>query len=151
MYGLRPIYDFVDLDYTAQVKKIKESMFVIFNRARGMLLVMDRDITGTVYQFMRVQEPDGTPRPFDERTLETIRKSVQRGPDVRKIIQELDEIDNERITRVDKEADELTYGLMDDLKWAGREVVSSVVWRDRAWKPTFHSTETREAIRAVAG
>lgn len=138
---LSAVFDFIDISYTQQVKQVKDSMYVVFNRQREKFVVMDRDIKGTPYIFMVVQEETGAFRPFDERVLEDIRKSVQRGYDVRPIMRELDDMEEKRQVRVDKEAEDIEYGINSDAKWAGTDVVASTLWRDRT------SHHLRERIR----
>lgn len=150
----RPTADFVDLDYTQQVQAVKSSMYVVFNRLREKFVVMDRDINGAAYIFMVVQESDGSFRPFDERTMEIVRKAVNKtGYDAASIDKELHDIDLAREARIDKEAEEIEYGMRHDFKWAGVDVVQSVRARDIHRSPRrddLHTNTMREAIRAVA-
>lgn len=145
-YGrkLAAVYDFIDLDYTAQVKQIKSTMYVVFNRLREKFIVMDKDQYGQTYIFMVVQDERGGFLPFDSRTLEIIRKAISRPEGVRAILRELEESEARREALVEKEADELVYAFADTIKWAGSDVVPSTTWRDRT------SNHLREKIRASA-
>lgn len=146
--ALAPIYDFVDLDYTAQVKSIKDSYWVVFNRLRRKFVVMDKDLHGTPYCALIVMEMDGSFRPFDDRTLETLRRLTQRGPDVRKILGELEGMEKEREHKSEKDLEELTYGFAESLKWLGVDVVASTAWRDRGLE--HEARVRREQIRALS-
>lgn len=147
--ALAPIYDFIDLQHTAEVRTLKDTMYVVFNRLREKFVVMDRDNDATPYIIMVVQEPDGSFRQFDERTMESLRRAVFRGPSVRAMMQEMDQNDRAREQRIEKDADELAYGFVDTIKWAGTDVVASTLWRDRT---SHHLRERiREEARASTG
>jgi len=148
MYGLRPIYDFVDLSYTKQVKQIKDTLYVVYNRAREKFIVKDVDLHGEHYIVMIVQEPDGGFRPFDERAMETLRKSVYRGPDVKKILGELEQIQQEKQRLLEKDSEEMIYGLAETLKWVGVDVTPSTAWRDRSLP--HEAKVRREQLRAFS-
>lgn len=151
MYGLKPIYDFVDLDFTKQVKNISplaSRAYVVFNRARDLFIVKDVDAHENHYIVMIVSEPDGSPRPFDERAMEILRKVYQRGPDPRRMMQELQAIDDEKEHDDAKRADEMVYTFAEMLKWLGTDVVASTAWRDRGLE--HEAKVRREQIRALA-
>jgi hypothetical protein len=146
MYVLRrtlvnPRYDFVDLQYTAEVRRLKPTMYVVFNWAREKFIVKDVDAEGMHYVYLIVQEPNGAYRDFDERTLATIRKDMWGGPNVSAIIQNLQAIEDARERRLAAESADFEYGFRSDFKWAGKDVTPSVIWRER-------STRKEEIIRA---
>jgi hypothetical protein len=154
--GLKPVYDFVDLQYTAEVKQIKDSYWVVFNRARGMLLVMDRDVQNQPYVVMRVQETNGQPRPWDKRVLDDLRKMNYRLVSSRNehhyaldLERDLLAMETERESFWAHEQDELAYGLADTIKWVGKDVVPSFAWKARSVSYE-ERVKNREAIRALS-
>lgn len=123
-------------DFTARVREVKAE-FKVYLRQRGMQvhwIVTDVDPQGAEYIAMTVQEPNGMYRPFDGRTLETLRQITHRGPDANKLIAEFEEKERLRKLATEKHDDDIAHGVAEDLKWAGTDVTPSVAWRERSLK-----------------
>lgn len=128
-----PRAKFIDRDKTALVQREldDDGLVVIYDGQRKKFVVMDRKAPGgpDAQYVMIVQEPDGAYRPFDQRTIETLRKLRFGHARVR---EELDQMAAEREREVNHMRSERAYGVGDDLRWFGRDVVPSVAWRDRS-------------------
>lgn len=131
-------------DFSAQARSIKAELRV-FLRQRGNQMnwiIVDKDPQGADYITMTVQEPNGAYRPFDGRTLETLRRIFQRGPDANKIIEELMAKEAAKQRADEKRDQDIADAVGDDLKWAGTDVVPSTAWDARSLR--------REEIRKEA-
>jgi hypothetical protein len=144
--GRKPADDevfFYHTDFTARVREIKAD-FQVYLRQRGEQynwVVIDKDPQAAQYLVMTVQEPDGRYRPFDGRTLEQLRKLYQRGPDVDKIVAELEEKERAK-QRADEQRDQqIADGIGQDLKYAGHVVTPTVAWRERGVKNGHSAAE----------
>lgn len=131
-------------DYSAQARSIKADLRV-FLRQRGEQVnwvVVDKDPDGADYITMTVQEPDGSYRPFDGRSLEILRKNFQIGPDLNKIVADLEARDAKKARADEKRDQDIAEAVAEDVKWIGTDVVPSTKWDARSLR--------REQIRKEA-
>jgi len=99
---------------------------------------------------MRIQNEDGSYRLPDSRDLAAMRKMVQRSQNPEMVYNELEEAEEARERQWKQGADATQWLLMQDLKWAGKDVTPSTIWRDRSQAPVFKTSPKWEAIRKEA-
>jgi len=116
---LIPILDDV-LHIARRVREFDPALFVAFNTMVQRYEVHDRQARGGTL-VMRVQEPDGSFRPLDERVLETLRRG--RRERFGEVFRELEEAEHRREREWERRNTEIGSGLADDLRFAGKPVV----------------------------
>lgn len=137
-----PRWSYLDTAATARVQEVDPALRVMFDGRRERFVVLDTEAPGgTDHQIVLiVQEPSGAFRPFDGRTLETLRKLR---PEHRDLINaELDTNEAKRRAEWERRTAQLAEGMADDLRHVGTQIAPSVAWRDRSI--------ARETIRRAA-
>lgn len=118
-----------------------DGLRVMFNHQRQKFVVMDTKAPGgpSSAYVMIVQNEDGSFRPFDERTIQTLRRNFLHHDG----IDELARLEIARERRNKSRIESLSSAFADDFKWFGKAVTTSTGWRDRS--------AAREEIRKEAG
>lgn len=131
-------------DFSAQVRAIKPELRVFLRQREDQVnwVIVDKDPQGADYITLTVQNPDGTYREFDGRTLETLRKNFQIGPDLNKIVADLEAKESKKARADEKRDQEVADAIAQDVKWMGTDVVPSTGWDARSLR--------REQIRKEA-
>jgi hypothetical protein len=127
----------VDHDVLGIVDRIKifdKALYVLYNVTTGHYEIHDSMAPGGKKQtyIMRVQNPDGSPRPLDNRTVVHL-MSIRRER-MQDIMHELEQGEVQREKDWDKRQEALSAALADDIKWVGQAVVPSVTSRERGSK-----------------
>lgn len=144
-----PRWSYIDPNLTDRVREVDPSLQVVFDGRRQKYVVIDIAAPGGVDEriVMVVQEPDGSFRPFDNRTLEHLRKHRMTRAD--QIIKELDDAEAAREREWERQTEQVGDGFGEDLKWAGMRANgyagTTVAWHHRA------DPAARERIRREAG
>lgn len=134
------------------IKAIDPDLVVVFDRKIQRFVVYDSASPGGPkwQMVMRVQEPDGSFRPLDGRTVQTIREMRHRyettdpGKRLDAIVREAAEAYDAQDRDWAKRNEDFAHSAALDLKWFSRAVVPSVAWRERT------DPAKREAIRQLA-
>lgn len=121
-------------DFTAQVRAIKPELRVFLRQREDQVnwVVVDKDPAGADYITLTVQNPDATYREFDGRTLETLRKNFQIGPDLDKIVATLEAKDAKKAREDEQRDQNVADAMAEDVKWMGTDVVPSTSWDARS-------------------
>lgn len=145
-----PIYPLIDhhgkipaLAETARVQReFDDGLRVIWDVQREKFVVLDTKAPGgpDAAYVMVVQNPDGSFRPFDQRTIDTLRYLYD-GHDRVKIA--VANMEAERERAVKKRRENTGDEIEDTLKYLGQVITPSVVSRDRSI--------AREQIRDARG
>ena len=140
---LRPEDNIPALEETAYVQRElgDDGLRVWFNIPRQKFVVQDVKAPGgpAASYVMIVQNPDGSGRDFDNRTVETLRRIRFRHTEM---ADELAKRELARERRVKSDRESFAHAVATDLKWIGNAVAPSVGWRERSL--------AREAIRKAA-
>lgn len=127
-----PRAKFIAPDHTATVQReVDPYLVVMWDAQRHKWAVYDTKAPGgpEAGYVMLVQEPDGSFRSFDNRTIETLRK-LRFGHDRAK--KELDDIAAERERTFASRTEARSADIADGFKWFGSQWTPSVAWRDRS-------------------
>lgn len=120
---------------SARVQVVDDDLYVVYDTEIDRYEVHDRRAPGgqQFSQVMRVMNPDGTFRPVDQRTIDTLYELRHKAAHLRPqdVMRDLRQKEAARAAEKRKELGDLAYGIVDDLKWAGRDVVQSTLARDR--------------------
>lgn len=144
---LRPQGNIPAIEETAYIQaELHDDGFrVMWNTEREKFVVMDTKAPGgpSAAYVMIVQNPDGSGRPVDERTVQALRKMLGQGhvAAAEELIQA--ELARERRTKSAREG--VAQALASDFRWFGRQNTPSVGWRDRT------DPDARARIREEAG
>ena len=103
------------------LKDIDSNLYVATNLAVNRFEIHDKQAKEGYTMVMRVQEPDGSFRPLDERTLTTIRQIVKK--DLAQVIKEIDEHNAKIHKDIASKKRNMIEGIVDDLKYAGKPLV----------------------------
>lgn len=122
---LIPILDDT-LHIAREVRRFDPELFVAFNPHVQRYEVHDRTQPQGQTLVMRVQEPDGSYRPLDDRVLQTLMRCRRERFD--EVFRELEQKEKERERRWQREMENIAEAMADDLKWMGRPVI-------RGWSP----------------
>lgn len=130
-------------------REVDPHLVVQWDAQRDKYVVLDTAAPGgpDAAYVMVVQESDGSFRPFDQRTVDTLRK-LRFGH--RRAQQELERMERERIRDGEKRRADFAESLAKDFRWFGQQWTPSVGWRDRTDVPDHIKVARREAIRAEA-
>jgi|GEM_PF-2933538 hypothetical protein len=120
---LIPIFDDV-LHIAKRVKEIDKHLYIAFNTDVQRYEVHDMLMPEGQTLVMRVQEPDGSFRPLDNRVLDTLIKNRRERFD--EVFKELEEKERKREEAWNKRLEDIALGLADDLKFAGKPVIGGV-------------------------
>lgn len=141
-----PRWSYIDPALTLRVREVDPALQVVFDGRRQKFVVIDTEAPGGIDQriVMIVQEPDGSFRPFDNRTVEHLRRHrMTRAPE---IIAELDHAEELREREWARKNEQVGDGMAEDLKWAGMRAMgyggNTVTWQKRT------DPAARERIRA---
>lgn len=130
---------------TAYVQReVDPDLRVMWDGQREKYVVLDTRAPGgpNASYVMVVQEPDGSFRPFDGRTIETLRK-LRHGHD--RVKAEIDKMAAERERANDRRRQDVAESMAQDFRHFGQQVTPSAAWRDRT------DPAARERIRKLAG
>lgn len=120
---------------SARVQVVDDGLYVSYDTEIDRYEVHDRRAPGGP-QFslvMRVMNPDGTYRPVDQRTIDTLYELRHKAAHLRPqdVMRELREKEAAAAAAKRSQLGDIVYGIFDHLKWAGRDVVPSTLARDR--------------------
>lgn len=130
-------------DATVRVQReVDEGLRVVWDDQREKFIVLDTKAPGgpDASYVLLVQEPDGSYRPFDQRTIETLLK-LRFGHAA--AAKELDRIAAEREHDRETKREAMAQDFAQGFKWFGKNVTPSVGWDARSLR--------REQIRKEAG
>ena len=131
---LEPVFDDL-LHIGSRIGSIDPYLFLVRNRKTGFYEVHDRHpkVHPNHTMVMRIQKPDGTFRNPGLQDLAELHKLKQQTH--KEMYDELGRIEEAREREWAKRDSEIQIAMANDLKWAGKAVVSSLAWRARAANP----------------
>lgn len=124
-----------DFENSVRVQVVDPHLYVVYDTEIDRYEVHDRAAPGGPGHslVMRVMNEDGTYRPVDQRTIDILYRTryqmVNEGPEAMK--RALTEQERKRRQEQSAKWADWAYGLVSDLKWAGKDIVPSTAWRDR--------------------